>query len=173
MDITDTFRRLDLELKSVGLQREFFICGGAALIVLGVISRETKDIDVVSPKLDEEFKALATKVGERFGLHEGWINNGPDDLLRNLEPGWKSRSTLIYNGEALRIYSLSRQDMLNTKLWAACDRIEDIQDIIQMKPTEAELNKAKEWTLRCDASEIWPKIVEQCLAHIKEKLGYG
>ena len=41
---------------------------------------------------------------------------------------------------ALTVYALSRQDLLNTKLWAACDRIEDVADILCMKPSAAELS---------------------------------
>ena len=68
------------------------------------------------------------------------------------------------------MYSLSRQELLNSKVWAACDRLEDIPDVVSMAPSEKELENAKTWVLPCDASEIWPDIVEQCITEIRKRI---
>lgn len=170
MDLHRIFKNLDEKLAEMGLERDIFICGGAALISLGVISRETQDIDVVAPQLDPAFLAIANRVGNLLGLKEGWFNNGPDDLLQHLEGAWKKRARLVFEGKSLRVNCLSRQDLLNTKLWAACDRIEDVPDIVGMKPNFNEIKTAKKWVLKCDTSKIWPQIVEECVQHIINRL---
>jgi|GEM_PF-5342689 len=83
------------------MKREFYICGGAALIALGIISRSTKDIDLLLPKIDSDTREIAVSVGSKLGLSEGWINNGSDDILNYLEAGWKKRCSIVFEGTAL------------------------------------------------------------------------
>ena len=151
-------------------QRRLYICGGAALNLLGISGRETADIDVLDPKLDDIIKDAGAEVAREFGLSEKWLNNGPASLLRDLEPGWKERAVLAFSDEKLKVFSLSRQELINSKLWAACDRLQDIADMVFLAPTEAELEKARQWVLPLDASELWPDIVNQCLEVIRKRL---
>lgn len=170
MNVQEVLTALSHELSPEKGAKVLYICGGAALNLLGISSRQTADIDVLSPKLDQDLKVAATRVAAQLGLKDGWLNNGPDDLLNYLDKNWKDRATPVFETAQLKVYSLDRQNLLNSKIWAACDRLEDIPDVVAMAPTEEELEKAKEWVLQCDASEIWPDIVEQCLAEIKKRL---
>ncbi len=151
-------------------QYQLYICGGAALNLLGISSRETADIDVLEPKLDEALKNAGDLVAKEFGLSEKWLNNGPASLIRDLAPGWQERAVLAFSESGLKVYSLARQELINSKLWAACDRIQDINDMVFLDPSEEELETAKKWVLPLDASELWPDIIEQCIEVIRERL---
>ena len=156
-----------------GLKQDFYICGGAALIALGVVSRSTNDVDLLLPKINAEMKAAIAAMAEKLGLSDGWVNNGPDDMVEYLDQGWRERCTQIFSGQALKVFCLSRQELLNTKLWAACDRIDDVPDILAMSPSEDELAVARQWVLRCDGASLWAEIVDQCVAHIGKRLADG
>jgi hypothetical protein len=83
--------RLAEKLQARGESRELTVCGGGALLILKVIDRETRDIDVIVPRLDSLLIELATEVAQEFSLEQGWLNNGPASLSRDLESGWESR----------------------------------------------------------------------------------
>ena len=68
---------------------------------------------------------------------------------------------------------MSRLDLIRMKFWAACDRMDDIPDILTLRPTEEELADAESWVLQCDGSEVWPKIVKECRNEIERLLKLG
>ena len=173
MNTDEIFQALNGELKASGLERHLIICGGAALIALGVIARETRDVDVLEPVLDRALLDAAARVGRKLGLSDQWLNNGPRALTETLPKGWQARCTDLFQGDALRIKSLGRLDLIFTKLDAAASRVDDIRDLVRLKPTPDELAAAEAWALRQDASEIWPKIVSECLAELKKRLGHA
>jgi hypothetical protein len=84
--------RLDEELGKRSETRSLIICGGGALIVMKVIDRRTRDLDVISPEIDSILKELAESVAIEFGLSKDWLNNGPSSLARDLNPGWRGRT---------------------------------------------------------------------------------
>jgi len=166
------FRALDAELGQAKQVREIVICGGAALIALGIVSRETRDVDVLIPDLDPFLEEAAHKIAPRFQLKSGWLNNGPRDLTKQLPREWRSNCTEVFRGKSLKILSIGRADLIRTKLYAACDRQEHLPDLIALKPTQRELAEAEEWTLERDASKVWPQIVSECVAFVKRKLSH-
>ena len=173
MDTQAVFRALDAELTKQGLPRELIICGGAALIAMGVISRVTRDVDVLDPILDAELLEAAKRVGKTLGLGEGWLNNGPRVLVKELPKDWEGRCTEVFRGSVLQIRSIGRTDLICTKLYAAACRTDDVPDLVRLKPTAAELKSAEAWALERDGSEIWPRIVGECLAEVRRRLGHG
>jgi len=168
MNIQDTLKMLDQELKET-TGRELFVCGGAAMQAMGAWERVTYDIDTIMPKIDEELLAAARRVAVKLGLSQDWLNNGPDSLLQELERGWRDRVVEMYHGENLSVYSLGKMDLLKTKLWATCDRMEDIEDILFLSPTKEELLEAKQWVLQRDASDFWPEIIEEAMREIERR----
>jgi len=165
-------KRLDEELAKHGEKRTLFVCGGVALIVMKTVNRETRDVDVVAPPIDPLLSQIAKKVGEEFGLRENWLNNGPESLERDLNPGWRDRSTPIFKGKALELQSLGREDLLASKLFAFCDREDDLEDVLQLKPSKDELEKLLPWVLKRDGSPYWQKRVEDCFSRLRKKLKY-
>jgi hypothetical protein len=172
VDPKSVFVALDAELKALGVQRELIICGGAALIAMGIVARETRDVDVLLPVLDPELHSAAKKIGKALDLNEGWLNNGPRDLIQALTKGWESHCTDVFRSTNLVIRSIGRSDLICSKLYAAADRPEHLPDLVALKPSETELEAARTWVLARDASEIWPRIVQECAEEVRRRLGY-
>ncbi len=161
-------RRLDEEFTRLGEKRRLFVCGGGALIIMDVIDRRTRDIDVITPKIDPVLKKIAKVIGEEFGLAENWLNDGPASLAKDLTKGWGDRCVAIFKGGCLELLALSREDLLATKLYAFCDREDDFDDVVKMKPTTRELDKLLPWVLQRDASPLWPQRVQACFSRLRK-----
>lgn len=172
-NLKEILTELDQELTAASEQRTLVVCGGGALLAVDVISRTTRDIDVITPELDPVLQKIAAEVGKRHGLEPGWLNNGPASLARDLQQGWRERTTLIYRGRSLVMESLGRRDLLATKLFAFCDRDEqDLEDILQMRISWSEVAVWEDWLLERDASELWPGRVRARLTILKQRLGH-
>ena len=170
MDAQSVFDSLNNELKRKNLKRQIVICGGAALISIGIISRQTQDVDVIGPKIDPELSQIANSLAKKLNLQLGWLNNGPESLADDLPKGWENRTSTVFNGSNLTVKSLGRMDLILSKIYAACDRVEDIEDIVNLKPSKEELQEAKTWVLEKDAAEIWPSIVKATFEEIQKRI---
>ena len=169
--LNPVLKAIDQRLAKAGEQRELIVCGGAALLVLDISDRQTRDVDVLLPKIDTLLTTISADVAKQFGLDPNWLNNGPESLARDLEKGWEVRSTLAYEGVALRIKVLGPRDLIATKLFAFCDRDEnDLDDLVKLKPSVGEIDSLKQWVLDRDASEYWPARVEKCFQKLKSRL---
>lgn len=170
----EILHHFDLFLKKRDLQLQAIIVGGTALNLLGYINRQTRDIDIIAPELSNDIqKASKDFAKEHPHLWEEWLNNGHSSLTDILPTGWDNRLVDSFVGEALHLKTLSRSDLLKTKLFAYCDRGTDLADCIAMAPTEEELNEALQWVIDQDANELWPKHVEQTFVDLKQRLGHG
>jgi hypothetical protein len=163
----------DKFLTSKGESFSGIIIGGGALSLLGIISRETRDIDVLDPALSEKMIELAQEFAANNSLVKNWLNNEPKDLKHELPVGWMKRIVSLYSGESLELHTLGRSDLLKTKLFAYCDRDLDRKDCIDMKPTQEELREAQEWVKVRDEHPGWPKHVETSFQSLAKELGYA
>ena len=166
MKVYDIIQVLEVKLAELDLYLEITICGGAAIQMLGYSNRPTKDIDVILPKLPDMVTPLIREIAQEHHLAKDWLNNGPEALIHKLEPGWEQRSRIIYDTKNLVIRALSRQDLIFSKLYAMCDRREDIRDLIAMKVTGSELHKAGILVKEKDGHPDWPDWVDQCIDEI-------
>ena len=160
-----------LKLSSVAI-------GGAALNLLGVISRPTTDCDILHPTLPREiveaaraFAAATRKRGEQ--LQDDWLNNGPASLAAHLPAGWQARVQPLFAGSALTLTALGRIDFLRAKLWALCVRGLDLPDCLALAPTADELAIIQPWLEEQDANPEWPAHVRDTLADVARRLGHG
>lgn len=135
---------------------EIAICGGAALNLLNIVERVTKDIDIVSPedlpvKLSEAIKITA----DHFGLKADWMNQGPVDLLKmGLPAGFYDRCKRLQYHPNLVFLVTSRFDQIHFKLYASIDSGGyHVQDLKKLKPTDEELVMAANWCFSHDVSE--------------------
>ena len=173
----ETIRLFDLFLEERGLRLEAVVIGGAALALLGVVGRETRDCDVLHPTLPEDIAEAAVAFARERQrknevLGEDWLNNGPSSLVRELPLGWEERLRVAYQGQAVRLTTLGRVDLLLTKLFALCDRGEDLEDCVALAPSDAELEEALPWVLDRDASELWPDHVKATFESLERRLKY-
>ena len=129
---------------------ELVVCGGSALIALGLVARSTKDVDVVAlirdgilctpAPLPSWLLQAAVEVAEDLGLEDNWLNNGP---------------------------SQNEVDQIHFKLYASADR-GGYHDLLQLSPSSDELEAAARWAMTHDVSEGFAMVLKGLL----EKLGH-
>lgn len=166
----------DIFLHNLGLKFNAVIIGGAALNILDITGRTTKDVDCLDPEIPVEIKEashLFTKQRDDLELDPNWLNNGPITLKKDLPSGWRTRTQLLYQGKSLYLEALGRSDFLKSKLFAYCDRTyPDLEDLKNMKPTEEELLESIEWVKARDGNPLWPAHVEEAFLALRKALGY-
>ncbi len=174
----ETITAFDSFLAERGLSLEAVVIGGAALGLLGVVSRQTRDCDILYPKLPQAIEDAAkafAKTRSKGGdlLADDWLNNGPSSLTDALPTGWKDRLQVAYQGKTITLHSLGRIDLLRSKLFALCDRGIDLQDCIALAPIVSELEEISPWLEEQDANPDWPAHTRATLDDLKRRLSHG
>ncbi|MGZ3770405.1 MAG: DUF6036 family nucleotidyltransferase [Bdellovibrio sp.] len=112
MDPLSIIKEFDHYLAEKGLSFDAIIIGGAALSILGVISRQTQDVDVLDPQIPEDILSASKEFAHKFkvkntSLNENWLNHGPESLRNYLRPKWEQESSIC-----------GREKRFIYKLWA-------------------------------------------------------
>lgn len=159
---------------------ELVVCGGSALIALALVTRTTRDIDVVAMikdgklvdpmPLPAELVKTAGKIAAYSGMSLDWLNTGPADLFRmGLPEGFDKRLVPWNIGKNLVIHFIGRLDQIHFKLYAAVDRGGyHITDLLALKPTDEEILQAARWSRTHDVSEGFMEMLKLFL----RELGY-
>jgi hypothetical protein len=146
------------------------VCGGSALIGAELVTRTTKDVDVVAlmdgdeslvdpEPLPPDLLRAAAAVAQELDLPSDWLNNGPSSgnggLFRmGLPSGLAKRVSVHSFGEFLTVCFVSRFDQIFFKLYAAVDRGGyHTADLLALKPSTDELLAAAQWTMTHDVSD--------------------
>jgi hypothetical protein len=146
---------------------EVVAIGGGGLLLIGIIDRPTKDLDLVALRRGDALvpvgKTLPPALGEAvvdvarvLDLAPNWLNGGPDSLLRfGLPEGFLERLVRrVYGG--LTLFLASRFDQIHFKLYAAADDKPGGKhhvDLTRLQPTHEELRAAARWAQTHDPSE--------------------
>ena len=178
MKPTETLKRFDSFLAKEGLRLEAVVIGATALSLLGLIDRQTRDVDVLAPRLPPDIASAANRFAVMLRasgetLADDWLNNGPDSLASQLPADWENRLQDVYTGKALLLRTLSHKDLLRTKLFALCDRGTDLGDCLALNPSPADLTSLEPWIAYQDANPDWPKHVQVTLRDLAQRLGHG
>ncbi|HWX55973.1 MAG TPA: DUF6036 family nucleotidyltransferase [Verrucomicrobiae bacterium] len=178
MDTGEILKLFDRHLAKSGLRLDAVVIGGAALNLLGVVSRFTKDCDILYPEIPKDvadasrvFAAEVRRTGEI--LQDDWLNNGPASLAGHLRPQWQERLQTVFTGAAIHLRCPGRSDFLCAKLFALCDRGIDLGDCLALAPTAAELSHILPWLAEQDANPDWPAHVRSTLEDLGRRLGHG
>lgn len=168
----------DDHLVRLGLRFEAVVIGGSALMLMGVMSRATKGVDVLAPELPEAITHAAREFAREQrnagrDLADDWLNNGPIQLGDVLPMGWRQRVVPLFQGQALNFTVLGRDDLLKSKLFALADRAVDIEDCIALAPSAEELAACLPWLEAQDGNEQWPAHVLDTLTKLARRLGHG
>ena len=153
------------------------ICGGAALLSLGFISRRTKDVDVlagvhpadglVDPRpFSSALKRAVEEVAKALGLPSNWFNAGPaDQVMAGLPEGFLSRLQRREYGSHLIVFLPDRYDLIHLKLFAGVDQGpgRHWSDLKALNATRDEMLAAARWVLGQDAGEVFPGVVRDAL----------
>ncbi len=171
------FAALGEQLAAQGASIELVVIGGSALLAIGLISRPTRDDDIVAllqagqlhdPRpLPEPVIAARDRVARDFGLPTGWLNVGPASLLDfGLPDGFVERLENRSYGPALRVHFASRFDQIHFKLYAMADGTagKHEADLRDLNPSRDELIAAARWTQTHDPSEPFREELLKALA---------
>lgn len=159
------------------------VCGGSALLATGLVSRTTRDVDVLALRepdgapmschpLPADLLEAAKRVAAELKLFPDWINSGPADLFElSLNSGlWKRLDTRTY-GSHLKVSFITRLDQIIFKLYAATGRTEqrDFDDLLALQPSAPEAESAAHWLRdRAIHPDQHPR-----LADVVRQLGHG
>lgn len=160
------------QLEAIGATSpELVVCGGSALNVLGLVSRTTKDVDVValaeknatgaiqlkkSAPLPVVLTDAAARVARDFDLPDDWLNPGPTSVVDfGLPEGLMDRVETRRFSPKLVVHFLSRSDQIHFKLYAAVDQGpgKHYHDLLALQPNAEKLEEAARWSMTHDVSE--------------------
>jgi hypothetical protein len=163
---------------------ELVVCGGSALNVLGLVSRATKDVDIVAfternsagdihlkkaEPFPRELDSASQKVARDFNLPKTWLNPGPTSAVDfGLPEGLMNRVETKKFGKSLTVHFLSRYDQICFKLYAAVDQGigKHYNDLLALVPSKKELEEAARWSMTHDVSEVYRQSIKDLLSHM-------
>jgi hypothetical protein len=153
-------------LQQRGLSYDLVVAGGSALMLLGLLARPTRDLDVVALIRDGHYVradplpaglvAAVRDVGATLDIGDQWLDPGPASLLDlGLPDGFEQRvETQRFGSLTLRL--ASRPDQICFKLYAATDQgphSKHFADLKGLTPTHPELIAGARWACIQDPSE--------------------
>lgn len=178
----EALRRLGAVLKARGELHSVLVIGGACLLLSGLSTRATRDVDFVGEiiegqlvsRTDAEAGLLAAvaDVARELSLPPGWMNAGPAGLANETLPeGLLERAPRVAY-DNLILYLAHRSDLVAFKLYAAADHFGDpldrhLVDLRMLKPTEHEPQAGAVWARLQDDSTGFAKL----LAGVVDVLG--
>ena len=145
---------------------DLVVCGGAALREAGIVSRVTKDVDVMARRgdvdrelmsawpLPEELKEAVADVAAELHLPQDWLNASTSMLMVPLDdlPGnlWTEVIEKEF-GSCLRIGFVGRVGQLYLKTYAVIGRekLRDLEDLKALAPTSGEWRAVVAWLEKC------------------------
>ena len=176
-ELSEALTLLGSDLHRHGLEYELVAVGGSALLLLGVISRPTRDVDIVAfvengsyVKADPFPRDLAEAVrvvGTALGIGAEWLNAGPAMLMDLGLPSGFSKRVVTREFGGLKLHLASRSDLIALKLYAATDQginSRHFEDLNALKPSRAELMEGAKWTRSQDPSEGFRQELVKLLA---------
>jgi hypothetical protein len=153
---------------------DIVVCGAMALLLQGIITRPTRDIDGLGlvveeggslvlrkPLMSSEFNAAVERVGSLFNEGKHWFSTAVRILHDDTElPADLVEMAQVRSyGSRLTVRLCSRRHMVCLKMWAAIRRGEpDIGDLIEMRISEGEARAGAEWCLEQD-KEVLPDVL--------------
>lgn len=176
---------------------DIIVIGGAALSILGLGIRPTKDIDVLGLRetsvgrplatvvkhksLPEPLVRAASQVSRALALSADWLNAGPADLLdQGLPAGFEQRLTARKYGAHLVVWLPAREDLICLKTYAAADMGigRHTEDLRVLRPSCKELLAGAQWARSQDPSEAFREMLVGLLRYfgceeVAGELGHG
>lgn len=187
-DIERALRALGDLLAAARERMGIVVLGGAALNLLGVVERPTRDVDVVafarrgrrSPlerpdPLPPAFMAAVSRVARDLGLAPDWLNAvAGSQWDTGLPRGLRGRLHWRRYG-GLDVGIVDRHDLVLFKVYAAVDATGPasihVQDLLALRPTDAELRAAVAWVRTQDPSPAIATALEKVAAYVRSARG--
>jgi len=163
------------------------VVGGATLNLLGLIDRTTQDVDVIAlasdpvgavpallappDPLPDALQRAIHRVARDFELAPDWINTAIARQWSQGLPPWLPHDITWRRYGGLHVGLVGRRTLVALKLFAALDqsvRSVHAQDLLALKPSDAELDEAAAWVVTQDASDSFPRLVTEMVEHVRE-----
>ena len=126
--------------------------GSAALILSETLKRPTDDGDVVSSEPDlGQLQALIREIADEEQLPPGWLNGSIQSYTYVLPPDYHNRLVALPPFGHLRVWLLSRRDVVLMKVVGLRPR--DVADLKAIAPTVEELAFVRGQLSRIGAKE--------------------
>lgn len=192
--LTRVAELLDAECETFAI----VVLGGAALNLLGVVDRVTRDVDIIAfgipadarpprdivPPTDPLPAALrraADIVGRDLRLPADWLNaESALQWSQGLPPGLADRITWRHYGTGatgLWVGLVDPYDLTFFKLFAAVDdattRSRHYRDLLALSPDSATLAAATDWVRGQDASPEFADVLDRMVTHLRRELAHG
>jgi hypothetical protein len=189
-DIERALQAVGELLAAEGESYAIVVLGGAALSLRGIVTRTTRDVDIVAFASDARVPAQAKLhlppkplppalvraiaiVASDFGLDPGWLNTAVDLQMNAGLPGFHGR--LDWRRYAALVVGVaSPTDLVAFKLFAAADDGlggRHVRDLVALRPTPSQLEWAAAWVKTQDANTTeFPRNVDQMVTHVRKKL---
>ena len=145
---------------------EVVAIGGGSMLLLGLIERATKDLDIVAvvsagqyvcaKPLPEVLRSAARDVAAATGLREDWLNGDPTGLLDFGLPEGFGERVITRRFGGLVVHLAGRKDQIFFKLYASVDQgphSKHAVDLAKLAPSRSELVEAGAWCRTPDPSE--------------------
>lgn len=148
------------------LSYEIVVGGAGGLVLLGLLQRPTRDLDVLAlvsggryvkaKPLPQPLSEAVRDSAQALGLANDWLNAGPADLLDfGLPAGFEERVTTRRFG-GLTVHAAGRFDQICMKVYASVDqgpRSRHFADLKRLEPSATELLEAGRWARSHDPSD--------------------
>lgn len=136
-----------------------FVGGSASLILVGMLSRHTEDVDVVNevpPELREQHDLLDRLAG-RYGLHLAHFQS------QDLPDGWEGRARSLGRFGALDVHLVDPVDVFISKLFSV--REKDRDDLRVMAPALVQSDLAARLHRDAGSLRSEPKLADAAAAN--------
>lgn len=172
-------------LEAEGEDIAVVVIGGAALNLLGVVDRATRDVDVLAlaelnasgvriipppEPLPEALVRAAREVARDLGLAPDWLNTGPALQWRQGLPAGLEHRITWRQFAGLRVGIAGRYDLVCFKLYASADQIgpqsRHMTDLLALKPSRDELSAAADWVRTQDPSPGFAKTLAKAIEYV-------
>jgi hypothetical protein len=177
-----------------GERLRIVVIGGAAMNLLGFVSRATTDVDILafgapgseppgdSPSIVEPPSPLPAwlmghvrTIASDLGLDPHWLNTGPaGQWKQGLPPGLAARIQWRSFGP-LEVGLVDRLDLIYFKVYAAADdtgpESVHFQDLLALRPSSNELDAAEAWTREQDPSPGFTDVLRKVVSHARRIAG--
>ena len=171
-EILKNLELVNEELKTLDMQGEILITGGASMCLVFSARSATKDIDAIyEPK--SIINEIAVKIALQKGMPESWLN---DSVKGFMNAKAYEKKMLLKTYSNLKLYSVIPEYLLAMKLMASRMESEtDKKDIIfLMKHLGIDTNEKANQVIEAafKAEFILPKtryVIEECLEEILEE----
>ena len=131
--VDELLSELAERLTALEARYELVVVGGSALLALGIVSRPTRDVDVIAfdsgsgltpaDPLPEALERARDMVARDLVVASDWLNGAASDIARfGLPEGFMSRVETRRYGDSLIVHFAGRFDLIHFKLHAFIDR---------------------------------------------------